>query len=440
MLRELIISGQGNNVLESAACPIRNQVNKSQAEWNKQSDMPVIVQKYGGTSVGDTDRIKSVARRICATQDEGYQVVAVVSAMGDSTDSLLKMAHEISAEPPERELDMLLSNGERISVALLAMAIHEMGHKAVSLSGRQAGIQTNTVFTKARITGVETGRLREELDSGKIVLVAGFQGVSVDEDITTLGRGGSDTTAVAIAAALGAEECEIYTDVDGIYTADPRVVGLARKLDTVSYQEMLEMAATGAEVLMLRSVEYAQKYKVPLHVRSSFTDESGTWVREEDETMEKAVVSAVSHTTDESKLTLLRLPDRPGVAATVFGDLSEAGVNVDMIIQNVSEQGTTDISFTVGQGDLPAAQQALDRITDELGVAYLIGEQMGKVSIVGAGMKSYPGVAAKMFKTLADENINIEMISTSSIKVSCVIERGQVEKAVRALHAAFNLG
>ncbi len=401
--------------------------------------MPILVQKYGGTSVGDTERIKNVARRLCAAQDEGYQVVAVVSAMGDTTDELLRMAHEISAEPPERELDMLLSNGERISVALLAMAIHEMGRDAVSLSGRQAGIQTNTVFTKARITGVDTGRLREELDSGRIVLVAGFQGVSVDEDVTTLGRGGSDTTAVAIAAALDAEECEIYTDVDGVYTADPRVVGLARKLDVVSYQEMLEMAATGAEVLMLRSVEYAQKYKVPLHVRSSFTDEPGTWVREEDETMEKAVVSAVAHTTDESKLTLLRVPDRPGVAATVFGDLAEAGVNVDMIIQNVSEQGTTDISFTVSQNDLPAAQHALDQVSDELGVAFIIGEQMGKVSIIGAGMKSYPGVAAKMFKTLADESINIEMISTSSIKVSCVIERDQVEAAVRALHAAFNL-
>jgi aspartate kinase len=359
--------------------------------------------------------------------------------MGDTTDELLKMAHDISSDPPERELDMLLSTGERVSVALLAMAIHEMGHGAVSLSGRQAGILTNTVYTKARITGVETARLTDELDSGKIVLVAGFQGVSSDEDITTLGRGGSDTTAVAIAAALDAEECEIYTDVDGVYTADPRVVGLARKLDVISYQEMLEMAATGSEVLMLRSVEYAQKYGVPLQVRSSFTGEPGTWVREEDETMEKAVVSAISHTTDESKLTLLRVPDRPGVAATVFGDLAEAGVNVDMIIQNVSEQGTTDISFTVAQADLPAAQQALDKVTDELGVVYVIGEKMGKVSIIGAGMKSYPGVAAKMFKTLADESINIEMISTSSIKVSCVIERDQVEDAVRALHAAFNL-
>jgi aspartate kinase len=401
--------------------------------------MPIIVQKYGGTSVSGTERIKNVARRLCSAQDEGHQVVAVVSAMGDSTDELLKMAHDISADPPERELDMLLSTGERISVALLAMAIHEMGHEAISLSGRQAGIQTNTVFTKARITGVETGRLNEELNSGKIVLVAGFQGVSVDEDITTLGRGGSDTTAVAIAAALDAEECEIYTDVDGVYTADPRVVGLARKLDTVSYQEMLEMAATGSEVLMLRSVEYAQKYAVPLHVRSSFTEEAGTWVREGDETMEKAVVRTIAHSTDESKLTLLRVPDRPGVAATVFGELAEANVNVDMIIQNVSEQGTTDISFTVVQADLPAAQQALDKVCDELGVAYVIGEQMGKVSIIGAGMKSYPGVAAKMFKTMADEGVNIEMISTSSIKVSCVIERDQVEKAVRALHSAFNL-
>jgi aspartate kinase len=402
--------------------------------------MPVIVHKYGGTSVGDTDRIKNVARRLCSAQDEGYQVVAVVSAMGHTTDELVRMAHDISAEPPERELDMLLSTGERISVALLAMAIHELGHDAVSLSGSQAGIQTNTVHTKARITGIETRRLAEELESGKIVLVAGFQGMSPDEDITTLGRGGSDTTAVALAAALSAEECDIYTDVDGVYTADPNVVPQARKLDVVSYGEMLEMAATGAEVLMLRSVEYAQKYGVPLQVLSSFTEEPGTLVREEDEDMEKAVVSAVTYTTDESKLTILRVPDRPGVAASVFGGLAEENVNVDMIIQNVSEQGTTDISFTVRQDELAAASHALDKICDEMGVAYIIGERMGKVSIVGAGMKSYPGVAAKMFKAMADNGINIEMISTSSIKVSCVIERDDVQKAVRVLHKVFNLG
>ena len=363
-----------------------------------------------------------------------------MSAMGNATDDLLKMAHEISADPPERELDMLLSTGERTSVALLAMAIHELGSTAISLSGNQAGIQTNTVHTKARITGIETRRLIEELESGKIVLVAGFQGVSPEEDVTTLGRGGSDTTAVALAAALAARECEIYTDVDGVYSADPRIVPGARKLDEISYGEMLEMAATGAAVLMLRSVEYAQKYSVPLHVRSSFSEKPGTWVREEDEDMEKAVVSAVTHKTDESKLTLLRVPDRPGVAATVFGALAEQNVNVDMIIQNVSEQGTTDISFTVNQPDLPAAQKALDAISGDMGVAYLIGEQMGKVSIIGAGMKSYPGVAAKMFRTLAEAGINIEMISTSSIKVSCVIERAKVEQAVKVLHAAFNLG
>lgn len=401
--------------------------------------MPIIVHKYGGTSVGDTQRVKNVARRLCAAQDHGYEVVAVVSAMGDSTDELLKMAHDISPEPPERELDMLLSTGERISVALLAMAIHELGREAISLSGTQAGIQTNTVHTKARITGIETRRLIEELESGKIVLVAGFQGVSPDEDVTTLGRGGSDTTAVALAAALEAEECDIFTDVDGVYTADPNIVPQARKLDAVSYEEMLEMAATGAEVLMLRSVEYAQKYGVPLQVLSSFTEQPGTWVREEDVNMEKAVVSAITHTTDESKLTLLRVPDRPGIAAIIFGALAEEHVNVDMIIQNVSEQGTTDISFTVGQADLAAASHALDKISDEMRVAYMIGEQMGKVSIVGAGMRSYPGVAAKMFKTLADAGINIEMISTSSIKVSCVIERNQVKEAVRVLHAAFGL-
>lgn len=402
--------------------------------------MPVKVHKYGGTSVADPEHIKSVAQRLCQAQDEGFQVVAVVSAMGDATDRLLKMAHEIAAEPPERELDMLISTGEQVSVALLAMAIHELGHTAISFSGPQAGILTDTSHTKARIVGIRTERLTEALDGGNIALVAGFQGISPDEDVTTLGRGGSDTTAVALAAALAADECEIYTDVDGVYTADPNIVPGAQKLDAVSYGEMLEMAATGAEVLMLRSVEYAQKYGVPLHVRSSFTGKPGTWVREGDETMEKAVVSAVTHTTDESKLTLLRVPDRPGVAAIVFGALAEAGVNVDMIIQNVSEQGTTDISFTVVQADLPAAQQALDRVCDELGVAYIIGGQMGKVSIVGAGMKSYPGVASRMFQTLAGEGINIEMISTSSIKVSCVIERDRVEDAVRVLHAAFRLG
>ncbi len=402
--------------------------------------MSIIVQKYGGTSVADVERIKNVAGRLCRTHEQGHRVLAVVSAMGDSTDRLLKMAHEISAEPPERELDMLFSTGERISVALLAMAIHELGHEAISLSGAQAGIHTTTTHTKARITDIDTRRLSEALDGGKIVLVAGFQGISPDEDITTLGRGGSDTTAVALAGALGAESCEIYTDVEGVYSADPNLVKEARKLNAVSYEEMLEMAATGAEVLMLRSVEYAQKYGIPLRVRSSFSDDPGTLVKEEDEQMEKAVVSAITHTEDESKLTLLRVPDKPGIAATVFGALSEAEVNVDMIIQNVSEQGTTDISFTVIQDELPAAQQALDRICDELGTAYIIGEQMGKVSIVGAGMKSYPGVAAKMFRTLADNDINIEMISTSSIKVSCVIERAQVEQAVKALHAAFGLG
>jgi aspartate kinase len=401
--------------------------------------MGIIVQKYGGTSVGDTGRIQIVARRICAAHEEGNQVVAIVSAMGDSTDELLRMAHEISADPRDRELDMLLSTGERISVALLAMAIHELGHEAISLSGSQAGVRTDTLHTKARITGIDDARLRDTLDNGKIALVAGFQGKSPDEDITTLGRGGSDTTAVAVAAALEADVCEIYTDVDGVYSADPNIVTDARKIEALSYGEMLEMAATGAEVLMLRSVEYAQKYDVLLHVRSSFTDKPGTLVRKEDEQMEKAVVSAVTHTTEESKLTLLRVPDKPGIAAIVFGALAEEEVNVDMILQNVSEQGTTDISFTVMQSDLPAAQRALDQVCDDLGVAYVIGEQMGKVSIVGAGMKSYPGVASRMFKTLAEHAINIEMISTSSIKVSCVIERDRVDDAVRELHRVFGL-
>jgi aspartate kinase len=401
--------------------------------------MPLIIQKYGGSSVADTDRIQIIARRICATHEAGNQVVAVVSAMGDSTDELLKMAHRISDDPPKRELDLLFSTGERISVSLLAMAIHELGNDAISLSGRQAGIQTDTEHTKARIVGIEVTRLKEALDSGKIALVAGFQGISPDEDITTLGRGGSDTTAVALAAALDADECEIHTDVDGVYTADPNIVSNARKIDTLSYDEMLEIAATGAEVLMLRSVEYARKYTVPLHVRSSFTNHPGTLIRKEDEEMEKAVVSAISHSTEESKLTLLRVPDKPGIAATVFGALAEENVNIDMILQNVSEQGTTDISFTMMQADLPSAQKALDAVCDDLGVAYVIGEQMGKVSIIGAGMKSYPGVAARMFKRLADHNINIEMISTSSIKVSCVIERDQVEEAVKVLHQEFKL-
>jgi aspartate kinase len=400
----------------------------------------IVVQKYGGTSVGNTKRLQNVAKRVVATSDKGNSVVVVVSALGDTTDELIRQAQAINAKPPEREFDVLLSTGEQMSSALLAMAIDALGHPAISFTGAQVGIMTDATHTKARIVEVRAKRIKEELDRGRIVIVAGFQGVTPDEDITTLGRGGSDTTAVALAAQLGADVCEIYTDVEGIFTADPRLVPNARRLAEVSYDEMLEMAATGARVLQLRSVEYARNNKVTLHVRSSFSDEDGTFVKEGDESMEQAIISGVTHDSGEAKVTILGVPDKPGVAASVFRVLADRTVNVDMIIQNVSEQGFTDISFTLAKEDLARAKDAVADVVAQLGAkGASYDEDIAKVTLVGAGMRTHPGVAATMFEVLASNGINIEMISTSSIKISCVIAAEHVGTAVRALHEKFGL-
>ncbi len=403
-----------------------------------------VVMKFGGTSVADAERLKRAARRIVAAREQGNRVVAVRSARGKTTDELIRAAEEISASPDPREMDMLLSTGERISCALCAMAIHDLGHRAISLTGSQAGIVTDTSHTKARILDVRADRIEAALDEDMIVLVAGFQGMSTDRDVTTLGRGGSDTTAVALAAAVGADVCEIYTDVAGVYSADPRIVPDARKLTQVSFEEMLEMASSGAKVLQLRSVEYARNHGVRIHCRSSFEDGPGTFVVGEQETMEHALITAVTHSNDESRLTLLGVPDEPGAAARIFGALAEANCNVDMIIQNEplgeGREGA-ELSFTVPREDLRVAQGALEPVVAELGIEAVDSEpEMGKVSIVGAGMKSHPGVAAKVFATLAGEGINIEMISTSPIKISCVIRADRVNDAVRTLHQAFELG
>jgi aspartate kinase len=402
--------------------------------------MALIVQKYGGTSLADASKIRRVAERVVATRKAGNDVVAVVSAMGHHTDELVELAQRVSPDPPPRELDMLLTAGERISMSLLAMAIADLGTTAKSFTGSQAGIITDTLHGKARILDVRAGRITDALAAGHAVIVAGFQGVSTEHDVTTLGRGGSDTTAVALAAALGAASCEIYTDVDGVYTADPRIVPEARKLHAVSYEEMLEMAACGARVLVLRSVEYARRYGMVLHVRSSFAEATGTWVREEDERMEKAIISGVPHDTSEAKVTLVRVPDRPGIAARIMRAIARQGVNVDMIVQNVSHGGLTDISFTVPKADLQQAMVVLEKIRDEVGAGEVLADQdIAKVSLVGAGMKSNPGVAAAMFEALAEAGINIEMISTSTIRISCVIRADDVGTAVRAIHDRFRL-
>jgi len=402
----------------------------------------LVVMKFGGTSVADAERIKRAARRIVATRERGHPVVAVLSARGKTTDELIAMAEEVSATPDPREMDMLLSSGERISCALCAMAIHDLGHRAISLTGSQAGIVTDESHTKALILDVRTERIQEALEEDKIVLVAGFQGVSVNaHNVTTLGRGGSDTTAVALAAALTAHVCEIYTDVAGVYSADPRIVANARKLPVVSFEEMLEMAASGAGVLQLRSVEYARNHGVRIHCRSSFEEEDGTFVVAEGEAMEQPLITAVTHTTSEARITLTGVPDAPGAAARIFGALAEASVNVDMIVQNepASAAGAAEISFTVPREDLLTARSALEPLSGEAFDGVITHEQMGKVSIVGAGMRSHPGVAAKVFGVLADEGVNIDMISTSPIKISCVIARDRVEIAVAALHGAFEL-
>lgn len=402
--------------------------------------MALVVTKFGGTSVGDAERIRAVADRLIARKQAGDGVVAVVSAMGHVTDELVELAYGISAEPPEREMDMLLSTGEQVSIALLAIAIQARGCDAVSFTGPQVGIMTDGVHSKAKITEVRAERVKAALDDGKIVIVAGFQGMTPDGQITTLGRGGSDTTAVAIAAGVGADRCEIYTDVDGVYTADPRIVSCARKIDEISYEEMLEMASSGAGVLQMRSVEYARNHGVVVHCRSSFSDKPGTIVKEADETMEQPIISGVTYDTSEAKVTIRDVPDKPGVAAIVFGTLAEANVNVDMIIQNVSELGITDISFTTPEDDLPRARVALDHIVAELGArAWQLDETVAKVSLVGAGMRTHPGVAARMFATLAEAGVNLDLISTSPIRISCVISAEQVAEAVRALHTAFGL-
>jgi aspartate kinase len=402
----------------------------------------IVVMKFGGTSVADAARIKHAARRIVEKRESGARVVAVLSARGKTTDELIAMAEEVSDVPDPREMDMLLSAGERISCALCAMAINDLGHRAISLTGSQAGIVTDESHTKARIIDVRADRIRAALDDDHIVLVAGFQGVSgTARNVTTLGRGGSDTTAVAVAAALGAEVCEIYTDVSGVYTADPRIVPDARKLPTVSFEEMLEMAASGAGVLQLRSVEYARNHGVRIHCRSSFEESPGTVVVAEGETMEQPLITAVTHSTSEARVTLLGVPDELGAAARIFAALADANINVDMIVQNepASAGGRAEISFTVPRADLRTARESLRALAGDAYGELTEHEQIGKVSIVGAGMRSHPGIAAKVFSVLAEEGVNIEMISTSPIKISCVIDRERVERAVQALHGAFEL-
>ncbi len=400
----------------------------------------LVVTKFGGTSVGSTERIRAVARRLVARKLEGDDVVAVVSAMGHVTDELVELASQVCEDPPEREMDMLLSTGEQVSIALLAMAIHAEGFDAVSFTGPQVGIVTDSVHSKAKIKEVRADRVKEALAEGRIVIVAGFQGITPDGQITTLGRGGSDTTAVAVAAGIGADVCEIYTDVDGVYTADPRLVPSARKLDVVSYEEMLEMAASGAGVLQMRSVEFARNHGVVIHCRSSFSDLPGTIVKKAEDSMEQAIISGVTHDISEAKLTIRDVPDHPGVAAAVFGRLADANVNVDMIIQNVSEDGTTDISFTTPKTDLARAKKAIAATVEELGAReWLVDENIAKVSLVGAGMRTHPGIAARMFAALADAGVNLDLISTSPIRISCVIAADQVTEAVNALHSAFGL-
>ena len=404
----------------------------------------MVVQKYGGTSVADPDRMRNVARHIAETRAKGIDVVAVVSAMGKATDNLVELARQVASNPQGREMDMLLTTGERISMSLLCMALHDVGCDAMSFTGSQVGIITDTSHTKAKILEVKGDRVREALSAGKVAVVAGFQGVSTDREITTLGRGGSDTTAVALAAALNADACEIYTDVTGVFSADPRIVPQARKIQNLSFDEMLEMAGAGSKVLALRAVEFARNHNVPIHVRSSFTWEEGTWVigadHERNTAMEDPIISGVVHDVGEAKMTLLGVPDRPGVSALLFESLAQANVNVDMIVQNTSIDGTTDISFTLPLGDIATALPILKKVGDEVGAKGVSqDENIVKLSLVGAGMKSSPGIAAKMFRVLADNNVNIEMISTSTIRISVVVERSMLETAIRALHTAFDL-
>lgn len=409
--------------------------------------MGLVVQKYGGSSVADAEGIKRVAKRIVDAKKNGHQVVVVVSAMGDTTDELIDLAEQVSPMPAGREFDMLLTAGERISMALLAMAIKNLGHEAQSFTGSQAGVITDSVHNKARIIDVTPGRIRTALDEGNIAIVAGFQGVSADsKDITTLGRGGSDTTAVALAAALDAEVCEIYTDVDGVFTADPRVVKKARKIDWISSEDMLELAASGSKVLLHRCVEYARRYNIPIHVRSSFSGLPGTWVSNEnpqgDEPVEHAIISGVAHDVSEAKITVVGVPDKPGEAAAIFRAIADAEINIDMIVQNVSaaSTGLTDISFTLPKAEGHKAIEALEKAKGTIGFDSLrYDDQIGKISLVGAGMKTNPGVTASFFQALSDAGVNIELISTSEIRISVVTRQDDVNEAVRAVHTAFGL-
>ncbi|MEU9284930.1 aspartate kinase [Streptomyces sp. NPDC048275] len=415
--------------------------------------MGLVVQKYGGSSVADAEGIKRVAKRIVEAKKNGHQVVVVVSAMGDTTDELIDLAEQVSPMPSGREFDMLLTAGERISMALLAMAIKNLGHSAQSFTGSQAGVITDSVHNKARIIDVTPGRIRTALDEGNIAIVAGFQGVSQDKkDITTLGRGGSDTTAVALAAALDAEVCEIYTDVDGVFTADPRVVKKARKIDWIAFEDMLELAASGSKVLLHRCVEYARRYNIPIHVRSSFSGLQGTWVsstplvqktqQQGDQKVEQAIISGVAHDTSEAKITVVGVPDKPGEAASIFRAIADAAINLDMIVQNVSaaSTGLTDISFTLPKTDGRKAIDALEKAKAVIGFDSLrYDDQIGKISLVGAGMKTNPGVTAGFFEALTQANVNIELISTSEIRISVVTRADDVPEAVRAVHSAFGL-
>jgi aspartate kinase len=407
----------------------------------------IVVQKYGGSSVADATGIKRVAQRIVNTRRAGHDVVVVVSAMGDTTDELRDLAEQVTPLPPPRELDMLLTAGERISMALVAMAIAQLGHKAQSFTGSQAGVITDSAHGKAKIIDITPGRIEAAIQGGSIAIVAGFQGVSQDtKDITTLGRGASDTTAVALAAALGADVCEIYSDVDGVFTADPRIVPAARKLDRVSTEEMLEMAASGAKILHLRCVEYARRYNMPIHVRSSFSQKQGTWIIPDsqagDRAMEQAIIAGVAHDRSEAKITVVGVPDKVGEAARIFEALAATEVNIDMVVQNVSAAATglTDISFTLPRADGQTAMGSLARIQDEVGYDKLLyDDQIGKVSLIGAGMRSHPGITARFFAALASSGVNIEMISTSEIRISVIVDEAQVDDAVRATHTAFDL-
>ena len=402
--------------------------------------MGLIVQKYGGSSVSNADRIKKVAQRIVERKREGHDIVTVVSAMGDTTDELIQLANKITDKPPKREYDMLISTGEQVSVALLAMAIHELGEEVISLTGSQVGIITDELHSKAKILKIESDRLEEELSQDKIVIVAGFQGVTINNDITTLGRGGSDTTAVALAKAIDADVCEIYTDVDGVYTADPRIVDSARKLADISYGEMLELASLGAEVLHPRSVEIAKEYNIKLAVKSSFNKSSGTYIKEVSELEKVNVVSGVTCNKNEVKFTLLGVPDKPGIASIVFSKLADVSINVDMIIQNIHYDDVNDITFTIDHDDFEQAHSILEKLRDKLNYRKLISDvNVAKVSIVGAGMSTNPGVAARMFEALGQDEVNIEMISTSEIKVSCLINEDEADRAVESIHQEFEL-